>query len=318
MAYSLGVVVAVVPPDWLPGCGLCSQHSCSQMHANVTSPRHHPAQQSTFASSSSSPSTRFCLHFSVLILFVDMLLIGLLHYECTAFFTRLLTSRLPSFLFGAPLFLVALEISSVLKICWSEAVNIVQSRQYFAPANVSFLCKTISRDSRSLVRVVSLDDDGGDACSSFISVSPIKEAGTLLIRQPYTDIDTLLSWQWLALLTLVGTASVRGLIEDELRRSLALLYYYLLSVFQCEVQMNRILALPTNLLTLPPYTVVLGRGQRKELVYLPRRHQCDCSFCPAEKVAAAVGASLTDWLKFWYRSIYCVLVIHKGLLGINS
>lgn len=102
MAYSLGVVVAVVPPDWLPGCGLCSQHSCSQMHANVTSPRHHPAQQSTFASSSSL-STRFCLHFSVLILFVDMLLIGLLHYECTAFFTRLLTSRLPSFLFGAPL-----------------------------------------------------------------------------------------------------------------------------------------------------------------------------------------------------------------------
>lgn len=52
---------------------------------------------------------------------------------------------------------------------------------------MSFLCKTIDRDGRSLVRVVSLDDDGGDACSSFISVSPIKEAGTLLIRQPYTD-----------------------------------------------------------------------------------------------------------------------------------
>lgn len=53
------------------------------MHANVTSPRHHHRpEESTFSFSSSLPSTCFRLHLGVLILlFVDMLLIGLLHYE---------------------------------------------------------------------------------------------------------------------------------------------------------------------------------------------------------------------------------------------
>lgn len=78
MAYSLEAVavLAMLFGDFGDGCGLCSQHHCPQTHANanVTSPRHRGEH------SSSPASTPFRLHFAVLILiFVDMLLIGLLH-----------------------------------------------------------------------------------------------------------------------------------------------------------------------------------------------------------------------------------------------
>lgn len=157
------------------------------MHANVTSPRHHhPAEHFSFF---------FTEHFAVLILiFVDMLLIGLLHYEslCLPISTaRFLSISFFHFCFAVPiLFVITLEMVFSMKI-WAElrsavSTSVLQS-QYTTGHCAFFLSDVLAEKDVFLVRVVYLSHWNRHFVNK-ASVRPYRRWATVITNSTSTSL----------------------------------------------------------------------------------------------------------------------------------